>query len=64
MIPIPKKRRTTQLVLFGESPAVPHWGDLDEPARVEVRRLLARLLVAVQAKSLRHVPCRRGARDE
>jgi hypothetical protein len=49
MATIQKQRRPAQLVLFGERVAVPHWCDLAKPTRVEVVRLLAQLLLSVQA---------------
>jgi hypothetical protein len=47
-----KSMSTIQMALFTESPAVPHWSDLDEPTRVEVVKLLAQLLVAVSCSPL------------
>jgi hypothetical protein len=56
----PQRDRFTQLGLFRESPAVPRWGDLSEPTRVEVIRLLAQLLREARAPALRS----EGADDE
>ncbi|MGA2859835.1 MAG: hypothetical protein ABSE40_23440 [Candidatus Sulfotelmatobacter sp.] len=56
--------RITQLALFGERLAVPRWSDLSQPARVEVVRLLAQLLVSVRTSDPVRVPQDRGARDE
>jgi hypothetical protein len=39
-----QRERLRQLGLFWEGVAAPQWGDLSEPTRVEVVRLLAQLL--------------------
>ena len=59
-----RKSRITQLALFGERLAVPRWSDLTQPARVEVVRLLAQLLVSVRTSNPVRVPQDRGGRDE
>ena len=59
-----ERSRITQLALFGERLAVPRWGDLTQPARVEVVRLLAQLLVNVWTSDPVRVPQNRGGRDE
>jgi hypothetical protein len=64
MATIPREHRMTQLVLFGERLALPLWGDLDEPTRVEVVRLLAQLLVRVRTGSPIPAHQSRGQRDE
>jgi hypothetical protein len=56
----PQPDRLTQLGLFWERPAAPRWGDLSEPTRVEVVRLLAQLLREARAPALRS----EGADDE
>jgi hypothetical protein len=59
---IAQRDRLRQLGLFWERVAAPQWGDLSEPTRVEVVRLLAQLLR--EARS--HTPALRGegAADE
>jgi hypothetical protein len=64
MAPILKEHRMAQLVLFGEHLAVPHWGDLTQSTRSELVRLLAQLLIGVQASSPSRVPQSRGGCDE
>jgi hypothetical protein len=64
MAKIPREHRMIQLVLFGERLALPHWGDLAEPSRVEVVRLLAQLLVSVRTGSSSPAHQSRGQRDE
>jgi len=64
MTVIPKASRMSQLALFGERLAVPHWSDLTQPTRVEVISLLAQLLVSVRTSNPVCVPQNRGGRDE
>jgi hypothetical protein len=64
MAKIPQQTRTTQLILFGESFAVPQWHDLAEATCAEAVRLLAQLLVSVHAGNLNLAPCDRGDHDE
>ncbi len=64
MATILKGRRITQLVLFGQHLAVPHWSDLTQPTRIEVVKLLAQLLVGVQVSSPSRILQSRGGRDE
>ena len=64
MTAIPKASQMSQLALFGERLAVPHWGDLTQPTRVEVISLLAQLLVSVRTSDPVCVPQNRGGRDE
>ena len=56
----PQRDRLMQLGLFWERPAAPRWGDLSEPTRVEVVRLLAQLLREARAPA----PRSEGADDE
>ena len=44
-----QRDRPGQLGLFWERVAVPQWGDLSEPTRVEAARLLAQLLREARA---------------
>lgn len=44
-----QRDRLRQLGLFWERVAVPQWGDLSEPMRVEAVRLLAQLLREARA---------------
>jgi hypothetical protein len=53
-----------QLLLFSERIAVPYWSSLAESTRVEVVKLLAKLLVSVQMGSAGNAPQSRGARNE
>jgi hypothetical protein len=53
-----------QLMLFSERFAVPYWSNLAESTRVEVVKLLAKLLVSVQMGSGGNAPQSRGARNE
>lgn len=64
MTRIPREGRTIQMILFGERLAVPQWCDLTEPTRAEVVRLLAQLLVSVQADSSESLPPSRGEHHE
>jgi hypothetical protein len=54
----------TQLVLFGESVAVPDCRDLAEPTQVEAVQLLAQLLISIQNKNLSPALRSRGECDE
>ena len=53
-----------QLMLFSECFAVPYWSNLAESTRVEVVKLLARLLVSVHMSSPGNAPQSRGAHNE
>jgi hypothetical protein len=53
-----------QLALFGEHLDVPHWSDLTQSTRSELVRLLAQLLIGVQASSPSRAPQSRGGCDE
>jgi hypothetical protein len=64
MAKIPQQARTMQLILFGESLAVPQWHDLAEATCAEVAKLLAQLLVSVRTGNLNRAPCDRGDCDE
>ena len=64
MAALSQRSRMTQLALFGEQLAVPRWYDLTQPARVEVVRLLAQLLVSVRTGDPVRVPQDRGGRGE
>ena len=52
-----------QMALFTESPVVPQWNDLEDVTRIEVVKLLARLLMTVQSSAGRALSGR-GANDE
>ena len=64
MTAISRASRMSQLALFGERLAVPHWSDLTQSTRVEVRRLLAQLLVSVRTSDPVRIPQNQGGRDE
>jgi hypothetical protein len=64
MVPILKEHRMAQLALFGEHPAVPHWSDLTQSTRNELVRLLAQLLLGVQANGPSRAPQSHGGCDE
>jgi hypothetical protein len=64
MATIPTERRMTQLVMFGECLVVPQWGDLDRSTRVEIVKLLAQLLLSIQAGNPSRGTQERGACDE
>ena len=64
MTTISGDRRKIQLMLFSERFAVPHWSNLAESTRVEVVKLLAKLLVSVRMGSPGNAPQGRGACNE
>jgi hypothetical protein len=64
MTAIPKASGMKQLALFGERLIVPRWNDLAQPARIEIVRLLAQLLVSVRTSNPVRVPQDRGGHDE
>jgi hypothetical protein len=53
-----------QLMLFSERFVVPYWSNLAESTRVEVVKLLAKLLVSVHMGSAENALQSRGAHNE
>jgi hypothetical protein len=53
-----------QLMLFSERLVVPYWSNLAESTRVEVVKLLAKLLVSVHMGNAENAPQSRGAHNE
>ena len=51
---IPRRRPLVQLTLFYEQAPLPHWHELDQTIRIEVARLLAKLLIEKFARVAGH----------
>ncbi len=60
----PRRHRMTQLTLLCEQLRTPQWHDLSEPTRVEVTKLLARLLRMIHAGSPHSLHQGGGRADE